>query len=228
MPVVDKDRFLKENCGLIKSAAYKYYFETPKFSFDDLVQIGNQGALKALDVFDHNRKDCKITTYVRKAADREIRDFVRKNKHDIYVSSYQQKKHYDAVVRGETDEAYSGPNSAIALRLDKFWDGYGERDDKKPMVNVIPSGSPPPEQQMIVEEQKEILMKAIKSLPERERGVIIGHHLAHLTFVELGAEMGVTKQRVKQIEAKAMKKLKTKLEKKIDGFIARSDGLARR
>lgn len=80
----------------------------------------------------------------------------------------------------------------------------------------------------MLQEQNKVLKDVIRSLPKKEQDVIWGHHLAHLTFSELGEEMGVTKQRVKQIEKKAMKKLKVILEKKLDGTIIRADGLARR
>ena len=79
---INKEQFLTDNAGLIKKFANKYFFDTTKFSFDDLVQVGNQAAIKALDSFDDTR-GIKPTTYVGTAVDRNICDFVRVNKFDV-------------------------------------------------------------------------------------------------------------------------------------------------
>jgi len=81
---------------------------------------------------------------------------------------------------------------------------------------------------MVVSEQREILMGEINRLPPRQQRVIMGKFFGNETYVSLGAELGVTKQRAKQIEQKAFATLKSRLSGRLDGFIARSDGLARR
>lgn len=223
---INKEEFLKDNAGLIKSIAGNYYFETPKFSFEDLVAVGNHGALLALNKFDSSKQKSKVSTYVYKAASRKIRDFVRKNKHDLAYTAYAQQKHYKSVQNGETNTEYSGPNSPKAMRLNYDID-FGEGKSLS-IINVVPSGEPPPEQKMMIEEQKEILLNEINALKPRQRDVIVQRHFDGATLREVGTNLGVSKQAVQQIECKAMKILKNRLEKRLGGFIARSDGLAAR
>lgn len=227
MQKVDREKFLRINAGLINKAANRYFFDTPKFSFDDLVSVGNQGALKALNHFDSSRRESKLTTYVFRAASREIRDFVRKNKHDLYVSTYSQRQQYQAQKRGETESQFSGPNSPMALRLDKEFN-LGGFDGGVSTINVLPSGAPPPEQRMMFEEQGEILMQEINSLPPRDKSIIMQRHVSGATFSEIGDAHHITKQRAQQIEGRVMKGLRERLIPKLDGFIVREDGLARR
>lgn len=223
----DKEKFLKDNSGLINKAANRYFFTTPKWSFDDLVAVGNKGAIKALDGFDPTRQVSKLTTYVYKAASREIRDFVRTNKYDLHWSDHSQRKHYQAVKRGETDNQFSGPVSPMAIRLDKEFSPTNAGDSVS-MINVLPSGAPPPEQDMMLEEQSKILMKEINSLPEREKSIIMERYVEGSTFIEIGARHGITKQRAQQLEERIIKSLRGRLIPKLGNFIVREDGLARR
>ncbi len=243
MPI-DKEQFLTENCGLIKKVANKYHFDTPKFSYEDLVAVGNKAVIKALDFFDET-KGTKPQTYVFWAIDRDIRDYVRKNKHDLYVSTYHQRKHYKEFKKsilavGDSGQAREenrapdinhgaiGPNSPVALRLDWNWDLNAPAAETKSLADVIPSGEPPPEQKMMVEEQRDILMDEISRLPERQQFIVKSRHLEGASFVELGRTLGVTKQRAKQLEQKAFSVLRGRLESRLGNFIARPDGLARR
>jgi len=217
--VIDKEAFLSENIGFVKQVASKYCFDTPKFSFDDLVQIGNQAAIRALDSYD-SKKGVKPLTYVGNAIDRDICEFVRSNKYDVYVSNHAQRKaHKIANETGKTKDF----NDLVAVRLD--WDNpQGEGGG---FAEVLPSGAPPPEQQMMVEEQSNILLEEINKLPPIQQKVIKGKYFDNISFVTLGAELGFSKQRAKQIEQKAFETLRTRLGPRLGGFIARSDGLAR-
>jgi RNA polymerase sigma factor (sigma-70 family) len=222
---IDKEDFLSSNIGLIKKFANKYHFDTPKFSFEDLVQIGNKAAIKALDSYD-NTRGIKATTYVGKAIDRDICEFVRSNKHDVYISNHAQRKHYkECQESGETKSF--GPNELVAVRLDWDWEN-ASADDNKSFADVLPSGAPPPEEQMMVDEQRDILLEEIERLPQDQQTVIMGKYFDSATFVDLGKDLGVSKQRAQQIEQKAFVTLKTRLGSRLGNFIARSDGLARR
>ena len=220
---INKEQFLTDNAGLIKKFANKYFFDTTKFSFDDLVQVGNQAAIKALDSFDDTR-GIKPTTYVGTAVDRNICDFVRVNKFDVTYPVGAQRKHYNK--SKETGEETKFIHSLSAVRLD--CDYSGEMGDVGSWSQVLPSGSPPPEEKMMADEQTKILLEEIENLPEPQQRVIMGRYFGEFEFSELGSELGVSKQRAKQIEQLAFETLKIRLNKRLGGNIIRTDGLARR
>ena len=217
------ETFLDNNIGLIKGIANKYWFETSKFSYDDLVSVGYQSAMKAFNGFDESLGN-KATTYLYKALDRDIREFVRKNKYDLYFSNYMQKKHWEETKNLSEKEAEEarGLGSPMAMRLD------ATKNDDMHLSQILPSGSPPPEEQMMVEEQRDILLEEINRLPSHQRTVVKGHYFNGETFDELGEQLGLTKQRTQQIEQIAFKTLKGRLSSRLGDFIARPDGLARR
>lgn len=222
MAEIDKAKFLHDNLGLIKKFANKYHFATPKFSFEDLVQVGNKAAIRALDSFDPDR-NIKATTYVGKAIDRDIREFVGANKYDAHVTNDAQRKAYKKTK--ETGKKHSF-DELSAIRLDWGWENSS--GDETSFSSVLPSGSPPPEEQMMVEEQKEILLEEIERLPAVQKRVIMGKFFEGSSFVDLGEELGYTRQRVKQIQQETFDILKIRLGTRLDGFIARPDGLVRR
>jgi RNA polymerase sigma factor (sigma-70 family) len=223
MSSIDTEEFLSDNVGLIKGIANKYWFETSKFSYDDLVAVGYQAAIHALHSFDESKGN-KAITYVYKALDRHIREFVRKNKHDLYLSNYMQKKHWEETkgLSEKEAEEMRGLGSPMAIRID------ASKNDDMHVSQILPSGSPPPEEQMMVEEQRDILLEEINRLPSNQRTVVKGHYLNGETFDELGQQLGLSKQRTQQIEQIAFKTLKGRLSSRLGDFIARPDGLARR
>lgn len=222
---INVEQFLKENNGMINKIVNKYYFETPKFSRDDLIATAHQSAINALKYYDATRES-KPQSYVFNAVSNDVRQFICKNKYDLYVTAYAQKKNIPSNTDKNTTKA---PNSWMAKRLDYGWDTTNDVGDYiQTYGEVLPSGSPPPEEQIMWDEQREILLEEINKLPENEQKVVYGRYFNGNTFVELGKELGVTKQRAEQIQKKAFGKLRHRLNNRLDGFIVRQDGLARK
>lgn len=206
---MDKEEYLKNNIGLITKLASKYYIRTPKFDFDDLVAIGNKAAIHALDKFDESKG--KITTYVGQAVKRDIRDFVSKNKHDLYVSAHGQREAWKQIKEGNE----SPLKNTIALRIN--WDDTRNEENPHLGYETIPSGEPPVDEVLMKREQVDILMEELDQLPSRDQDVIRSRYFDGQTLIQIANKMNVTKQRINQIEARAMCKLKERVVRRLDG-----------
>ena len=214
---MNRDTYLQENKGLVIKLANKYFMETPKFYFEDLVAVGNNAALRALDTFDENRGVCKVSTYVHKAVEHDIANFVRKNKFDLYVPPYAQKKAHDKFLRGEASadlSRFGMPHSPHAIPI-----SYEHNDGERglPMSETIPSGAPPIPTTLIKEEQTTILMEEVDGLPKRERAVIMARFFDNTKLKDIASSYGISKQRVEQIQKKALSRLRIKVVKRLDG-----------
>ena len=214
---MNRDAYLEENKGLVINLANKYFMDTPKFDFSDLVAVGNNAALRALDTFDENRGTAKVSTYVHKAVENDIANFVRKNKFDLYVSPYAQKQQHDKFLRGDTNadiSKFGMPNSPHAIPI-----SYEHNDAERgmPMAETIPSGSPPIPDTLIKAEQTTILMEEVDNLPTRERAVIMARFFDNAKLKDIANNYGITKQRVEQIQKKALSRLRIKVVKRLDG-----------
>ena len=214
---IDAAVYLRENEGLIQKLANKFHLETPKFSRDDLVQEGNLAAMRALEKFDPDRNKSKISTNVYSAVHRGLRDFVRRNKHDVHYTFYQQAKDYKESLEKQTDDEeaprakFGSKQSPVALRLDI------DSDDENTFGQTIPSGSPPAIDELIRQEQFAILHEEIEALPERERDIVKARFFDGAKLAELARDQGCTRQRIDQISRRAMKRLTEKVKSRLDG-----------
>lgn len=214
---MDRSIYLQNNKGLVIKLANKYFMETPKFDFDDLVAVGNNAALRALNFFDEERGLCKVSTYVYKAVEHDIANFVRKNKFDLYVPPCAQKKAHDAFIAGEVNKdlsKFGTPYSPKAIPLSTT---YKDNERGVTLAETIPSGAPPIPDTLIKKEQTTILMDEVDQLPKRERDVIMARFFDNRKLKEIASGYGISKQRVEQIQKKALSRLRIKVVKRLDG-----------
>lgn len=209
--MIDAAKYIENNKGLIEGLVNKFYLETPKFSRDDLAQEARLAAIRAINKFDETKKRSKLSTYVYSAVHRSCRDFVRKNKHDLYKTGYHQtqdwKKAKEAEI--EIDQVISAPlgkfgttEGPMAVRADVIVGDTGET-----IVSTIPSGEPPPLTAMLLQEQIDVLREEIASLPERERNIVTARFFDDKKLADIAREQGVTRQRINQISKRAFNRL---------------------
>tara|TARA_R100001244_G_scaffold128115_1_gene98973 strand:- start:1423 stop:2127 length:705 start_codon:yes stop_codon:yes gene_type:complete len=221
--MIDADTYIRDNAGLINKFVKKYFFDTPKFSKDDLFQVGAMAVARAIEGFDPNY-GCKLVTYIGTAIDRAILNYVSSLKTDVYIPPKKLKELYEQEKKTGKKAAIQ-PNDFIALRLD--WTPT-HSDEDEPFSSVMPSGSPPPEESMMVEEQNKILLEEINNLPSQQKDLIMARYFDNKKLPEIGNSLGITKQGARQIEQRAFDKLRIRLHNRLGGTILRTDGLARR
>lgn len=107
----------------------------------------------------------------------------------------------------------SGVDSSLNMRV-------GEDGDEE-WQNFLPAEQPDPEQATIgvhdAQTRSEWLDKALSTLPDREQQIIRERHLGYetVTLEELGKDLGISKERVRQLEQRAMIRLKDSMSKMI-------------
>jgi RNA polymerase primary sigma factor len=220
---------IQANLRLVVSVAKRYVGRG--MSFLDLIQEGNIGLMKATDKFDYKR-GFKFSTYatwwIRQAITRSISDQSRTIRLPVHVGEtinrvrktshrlqqiYEREPTADEIGRAMdmTDEkvrqVLDVSRHPISLEAPVGQDGEAFLGDF-----IEDSALPPPVELASHQLLKMQIAEALDKLSERERRIIVLRFGLEdgkfRTLEEVGREFGITRERIRQIEAKALRKLR--------------------
>ncbi|MFA5542812.1 MAG: sigma-70 family RNA polymerase sigma factor [Bacilli bacterium] len=234
LDLIDRAEASKEyfiNCNLRLVVWWSSKYRNKGLSQDDLIQEGNMGLMRAVDKYD-SAKGARFSTYasnwIRKSIIRGIQNQARTIRIPVHISSYISKmKRIERTLESEFGRAPTVEEIAEEMgeKVDRVKEiqGYvndkisldtpvGEEDASNLGDLICDTNTSNAFEEIVKVEYKAEIHRILRELNPKEYQVITQRFGIHdgntRTLEEIGQGLGLTRERVRQIEAKALRKLR--------------------
>ena len=229
------EKLTKANLRFVVSVAKQY--QNQGLSLPDLINEGNMGLIKAAEKFDETR-GFKFISYavwwIRQSILQAIAEQSRivrlplnqvgsVNKINRMLNKFEQENERRPSI-DEIADSVDLPEDKIedALKVNTrhvsvdapFVDG-----DDNSLIDILPnSDAPMADKALVMESLREEINRALRTLNERERNIIecfFGINNPEMTLEEIGDKFGLTRERVRQIKEKAIRRLRPNTKNRV-------------
>lgn len=221
---MQNNSLVEENLGLVRKMAYEYACKS-NLEYDDLFQEGVLGLIRASEKFDPEMGNA-FSTYATWWIKQKMQRYVESNLNVSRVAKKNRGKIY--ATRREIEETgVTATPEMIAEKLGlkvsdvigvlypenvSLYAPIGDSDDDGCLIDTLAVDEEPLGKNIEKEEVAIMVRQAIATLKPRERDVIFERYFSNpgiiVTYDEISLKLGVSKQRIQQIEKRALGKLK--------------------